>query len=690
VRRSYYPDGQLATDTLRVRTWTVTGAATDFDSHVYPLAYTYDLDGRRATLRHPGSIAPKNGTTGATYDLEQYAYEPGSGALASVTGVLGTQYRFFDDADMRTDSIAYPGGRFSRMTYDADGRILTRQDSMPNWVNGGGGHQLTVQWMYDQRGKATDVEDDHSHIFTYSMLGSLTYVEGIGGHPKSPSDVTNNTYTVDALGRRLQEQRFGTSAPTLSDYDGAGRLSSSHPPAGVAWAGTAPLEQNTAYDAAGNQEWFYQENFPTSMVDGTRSYFGGDQKLRAADRQACYAVKTSSGPDVYACKPASQLDNGSSGSFEWYRYDALGRRVLVRTRRDKYCTTASCASTITRFVWDGDQILYEIRAPGGAVSDATLEDDIQQGNPFYGRVAYTHGGGIDQPLEIIRMGWTPSYDSSYGLSTWNGPYPVIPYEDWHAMAGATTWTGKRLPCAGTPDLCSTGIWPASSLSAFYDPTDPINQQAWFGSLTSGQSDGSNFMYMRNRYYNPQTGTFTQPDPIGVAGGLNVYGYAEGDPVGYTDPLGLCPCDDLNPRELDLQVETAHTAAAHPLQSAGVVGAAIISAWGGLKAAALISDGLQVGRLAYRRPYIRQWVRQAVEAIAPRDEQGKFLDANTGQPIEGRYDLGHRRGNEFHRELARARSEGLTQRQFNDRMNHPDLYQIEDPKLNRSHAYERKP
>lgn len=35
------------------------------------------------------------------------------------------------------------------------------------------------------------------------------------------------------------------------------------------------------------------------------------------------------------------------------------------------------------------------------------------------------------------------------------------------------------------------------------------------------------------------GLFTQPDPIGLAGGLNTYGYAGGDPVNYSDPFGLC-------------------------------------------------------------------------------------------------------------------------------------------------------
>lgn len=38
----------------------------------------------------------------------------------------------------------------------------------------------------------------------------------------------------------------------------------------------------------------------------------------------------------------------------------------------------------------------------------------------------------------------------------------------------------------------------------------------------------------------QSGQFTQQDPIGIAGGVNVYGFANGDPVNFSDPFGLCP------------------------------------------------------------------------------------------------------------------------------------------------------
>src|SRR5690606_7985798 len=42
---------------------------------------------------------------------------------------------------------------------------------------------------------------------------------------------------------------------------------------------------------------------------------------------------------------------------------------------------------------------------------------------------------------------------------------------------------------------------------------------------------------RHRYYNPNTGRFQTPDPIGLAGGLNNYQYVP-NPTGWVDPLGL--------------------------------------------------------------------------------------------------------------------------------------------------------
>ena len=63
---------------------------------------------------------------------------------------------------------------------------------------------------------------------------------------------------------------------------------------------------------------------------------------------------------------------------------------------------------------------------------------------------------------------------------------------------------------------------------------------WHGTLLNEKRDESGLLYCRNRYYDPATGRFTQEDPIGLAGEVNVYGFAAGDPVSYADPFGLCP------------------------------------------------------------------------------------------------------------------------------------------------------
>ena len=88
-----------------------------------------------------------------------------------------------------------------------------------------------------------------------------------------------------------------------------------------------------------------------------------------------------------------------------------------------------------------------------------------------------------------------------------------------------------------------------------------------------------------------------------------------------------------------------------------------------------------------RPYIRQEVRQEVENRAQKNDKGQYLDANTHEPIKGKYDLGHKPGHEFWREAEKAEKEGLTQEQFNNRLNNPDLYHIESPHENRSHSHE---
>lgn len=49
---------------------------------------------------------------------------------------------------------------------------------------------------------------------------------------------------------------------------------------------------------------------------------------------------------------------------------------------------------------------------------------------------------------------------------------------------------------------------------------------------------SGLFYNYFRSYFPISGRYSQPDPIGLNGGWNRFGYANGNPFGFADPLGL--------------------------------------------------------------------------------------------------------------------------------------------------------
>jgi RHS repeat-associated protein len=52
------------------------------------------------------------------------------------------------------------------------------------------------------------------------------------------------------------------------------------------------------------------------------------------------------------------------------------------------------------------------------------------------------------------------------------------------------------------------------------------------------AETSGLYYARARMYAPGLGRFLQPDPIGYAGGLNLYAYGGNDPLNYLDLAGL--------------------------------------------------------------------------------------------------------------------------------------------------------
>lgn len=62
-----------------------------------------------------------------------------------------------------------------------------------------------------------------------------------------------------------------------------------------------------------------------------------------------------------------------------------------------------------------------------------------------------------------------------------------------------------------------------------DGSGTTNPEVGFAGASTGDPAGG-FTYLRNRWYDPQTGRFLTQDPIGLAGGVNLYAYAGNNPV----------------------------------------------------------------------------------------------------------------------------------------------------------------
>ena len=67
--------------------------------------------------------------------------------------------------------------------------------------------------------------------------------------------------------------------------------------------------------------------------------------------------------------------------------------------------------------------------------------------------------------------------------------------------------------------------------------DPWGFEAQSGYYTDSETG---LILCTHRYYDPSTGRFVTRDPMGYAGGIDLYGYTADDPVNGIDPSGFDP------------------------------------------------------------------------------------------------------------------------------------------------------
>ena len=125
------------------------------------------------------------------------------------------------------------------------------------------------------------------------------------------------------------------------------------------------------------------------------------------------------------------------------------------------------------------------------------------------------------------------------------------------------------PRRGTDDLQTT-VWQWES-NAFGSTNPQIETtEVNLRFLGQYQDEETDLHYNWNRYYDAGIGWYVTSDPIGLAGGLNTYGYVGANPLIYYDDEGLsrrgggrknaridCKLRDLRSRKQSLEVRLKH-------------------------------------------------------------------------------------------------------------------------------------
>ena len=227
-------------------------------------------------------------------------------------------------------------------------------------------------------------------------------------------------------------------------------------------------------------------------------------------------------------------------------YDALGRRL-----------SKNHAGAVTRWLWDGDTKLHEWQEHGEAPEPRlTLEEESRLRALENSRESFPDLYGDDWPDRwagllddderaprahaIMRARLDPPEPPAIdeAVITW-----LFEPDTFAPIARLTADTAHSIVCdhLGTPLVVLDDNGRSVTrltLDTFGRTTlEGDTKLCPFRFLGQYADAETELFENRFRHYDPGTGRYTSRDPIGLRGGLGVYGYVD-DPTGWVDTLGL--------------------------------------------------------------------------------------------------------------------------------------------------------
>ena len=498
------------------------------------------------------------------------------------------------EADAAGQVVARVNGAGQRIEFERDalGRVVAQRadgrEAVFEYDSGGNlcharNESAEVSYARDALGRVTaESVDGRSLRSTYDAVGQRVGLTTPGGLESTwDYTATGQLHSVAMAGQRMN---FG--------YDDAGResyrwispqtaMTQVHDTLGRVTArqllradgGIDPDTGHAASRLLQQRSWTYQADGTPSAVDDS---FHGPQSFQLDARRRITAVQTATWTAAHAYDAAGNLtrssdsrvpDSGTAGPREVdgtllrsagrssYQYDSQGRLIKAVRR------TLSGGSKAWTYEYDSFDRLIEATNPSGETWRYGYD-------PLGRRTSKQRLDADGTPVEEHRFAW-------------DGPHLV--QEDHYYIAGraastSTTWTYE--PDTFTPVAQATLTFSSDDPATVIDeqfhaivtdligtPTELVTPEGevhwrrhtdiWGMSLDdreeaspgtgpvvcplrfAGQyhDDETGLDYNLHRYYDPSTGRYLTPDPLGLTPGPNHHAYVD-NPLHWLDPLGL--------------------------------------------------------------------------------------------------------------------------------------------------------
>ncbi len=405
---------------------------------------------------------------------------------------LNSDQYIIDPTSNRIDTITTAAGT-TIFGYDAIGNTTSRTATGLNWV-----------YDYNQNGRMTQAIQDGAVVASYKY-------NAFEQRTQKTIDGETTNYIYNGSAQLLMEANSQATKEYI--YFGGQVLASytaeiAAPPAPPSVPEACPFNTTTLaeHEAAGRA---YSETVTYGgywMIPGTESttwYAQGSGEILGLVATATVTLYQGSDGNQYTSDPN---DCGQATGDECPAFTALNSEHVTEQRayseEETSCLWLYCTTTTTWYAQGSDDnigttdtttILYQ--SQDGAFQ-TTDPQNCSSEDPIYTGYAYYHNDHLGTPRVVT------AEDSAIMWKAEYTPYGIVTEEVIEQADGSEYEQNLRF--AGQYHDRETGLY-----------------------------------YNYHRYYDPTIGRYSTSDPIGLRGGINTFAYVGGNPLIYTDPLGLC-------------------------------------------------------------------------------------------------------------------------------------------------------